>query len=657
MKKSRRSARQMIVVALLTAAAIPAMAQNAPDGFRVGLYGFGSWINHQAAFATLPGVGCCGPGFTSGSGFGYGEGVMLQMPISPRLALQLRAGYSQVGGELTTEEHIGNALSGEQVVDAFSEHRIAPTLRTFSFEPRLSLRPMSIPLAINVGGEIGYVGTRDYEQDETLTTPADATFSDGSRVRNRSQGAIPDASAVHLAAVGGLSYDIPLGESFMLSPEVAWHHQLNNVLEDSTWKAHTLRLGASLTIGLPRGSSPDRPGDAGVLTASISAAGVQPGGLESPIVQMRVEEFASTRLRPLLNYVFFDEGSSELPSRYNRLDAGSARRFSIDGLYNREVVETYHDVLNIVGRRLADDPKATVRLVGTNDGVSEKGNTTVSRSRAEAVRNYLRGTWGIAEKRMKVEARNLPEIASNVADADGIAENRRVEIIADRRSITEPVVTNDTLRVTDPPQIRFRTNVAAAAGIASWRLVATQSGRVLREFEGRDDVPGVIDWTLQDQQGAIPLSDRPLEYRLELVDNDGRTHSTPAGSIAVEQFTLRRKRAERIADREISRYSLILFDFDRAELGQANRSIADMIRARISKRSTISITGHTDRVGDSGHNHDLSRDRAMSVAKALGVGYDNARGLGESPEMYDNELPEGRFYCRVVDVTVETPVQ
>ncbi|HVK38658.1 MAG TPA: OmpA family protein [Candidatus Kapabacteria bacterium] len=671
---ARRVMMTAAVAAIAAIAATPAAAQNQPAGqsadgngtvgngaagLRFGVYGFGSWINHQADFRSLPTVGCCGPGFESGSGFGYGEGLMLQLPVSSHLAVQLRAGYSQIGGKLTTTEHIGNVLDGETVVDGYSEHRIAPTLRSYALEPLLSIRPFTFPLSINVGGEVGYVDTRDYEQDETLTTPSSATFVGGSRVRNRSQGAIPESSPLRLAAVGGLSYDIMIAENLFLSPEVSYHHQLNDVLEDSTWKAHTVRVGASLSLRMPSSSTPvsPTPTDAGVLSAEVTASGVQSDGVESAIVQMRVEEFASTQLRPLLNYVFFDEGSASLPVRYNRIDAASRAGFSIDGLYNRDVIETYHDVLNIVGRRMVDDPKARIRLIGTNDGESEKGNATLSRRRAEAVRDYLRATWGIADARMSVETRNLPDVPSNGADADGRAENRRVEIIPDRRAITAPVVTNDTLRVSDPPVVRFRTNVGSDAGIASWRVVATQAGRVLREIDGRGAVPQVVDWSLASSDGVMPSGDTPIEYRLELVDNEGRSFVTPGGSIAVEQLTLRHKRARRIADREIDRYSLILFDFDRAELGEANRSIVDLVRSRIARGSTVTITGHTDRVGDSEHNHDLSRDRALTVARSLGVSQDRARGLGESPEKYDNDLPEGRFYCRVVDVTVETPVR
>jgi outer membrane protein OmpA-like peptidoglycan-associated protein len=658
MTTMRRIVRRAVMTAALAIAAVaPAVAQNGADDFRIGVYGFGSFLLHDADFRTLPGVGCCGPGFESGSGYGYGAGFLLHMPIVQQLAVQFRGGYSFIGGELATEEHIGNAMQGEVVVDAYSEHRIRPSLGILSVEPTLSIRPFRIPLAINVGAELGYVATREYEQHEALITPHAGTFENGSRIRNASAGTIPDADPLYLAAVGGLSYDIDLSRNVILSPELSFHHQLNNVLKDSAWKAHAIRVGASLAWRVTAPSAPQRPLDNHVLAASVRASGVQSNGTESPIVEMRVEEFMSTGLRPLLNYVFFDEGSADIPARYNALDRSQAARFTIDGLHDRDALTTYHDMLNVVGRRMTDDPKATIRIVGCNDDAGEKGNTALSRERAEAVRDYLRDTWGIAEKRMRVESRNLPEIPSNVADADGLAENRRVEIIADRPSITSPVVTNDTLRVSDPPQIRFRTNINSSSGVARWTLRALQGGRTLRELGGDGEVPPVIDWSLERDRDAMPRGDAELEYQLSVVDNDGRELTTPFSAIDVEQITLQRKRAERVADREIDRFSLILFDFGRSDLGEANRGIAELIRKRITKGSTVEITGHTDRVGDAEVNRSLSRDRAMTVARALGVGYENARGVGESTGLYDNDLPEGRFYCRIVNVTVETPVR
>ena len=113
------------------------------------------------------------------------------------------------------------------------------------------------------------------------------------------------------------------------------------------------------------------------------------------------------------------------------------------------------------------------------------------------------------------------------------------------------------------------------------------------------------------------------------------------------------KRAENKSDKEIDRYSLILFDFDRSEIGSANKRILDYIKPRIASNASVTVTGYTDKIGDDQHNKELSLQRAQNTVKAIGKG--NAIGEGEK-EIFDNTIPEGRFYNRTVTVIVETPI-
>ena len=231
-------------------------------------------------------------------------------------------------------------------------------------------------------------------------------------------------------------------------------------------------------------------------------------------------------------------------------------------------------------------------------------------------------------------------------------ENRRVEIYSDNPRILEPVLTNDTLRTATPPGIRFRSNAQAEAGLASWRLTAGQSGQVLKEFAGTGPLPPTLDWHLEEDQSRVPRIPIPINYQLEVTDEDGQTYAVPVATIPTDQVTITRKRRERIADKEINRYSLILFDFAKSDLNEANRKIIDLIKNRITLDATVSVTGYTDRVGEEAFNQKLSEDRARTVANALGVG--KPVGAGETM-LYNNDLPEGRFYCRTVNVVVETP--
>ncbi|MDT8324608.1 MAG: OmpA family protein, partial [Bacteroidota bacterium] len=365
----------------------------------------------------------------------------------------------------------------------------------------------------------------------------------------------------------------------------------------------------------------------------------------------------SSEMRPLLNYVFFEENSSELPDRYEKLALAETGSFAIRDLKNLDVLDTYYHVLNIVGSRMQQFPEATLQLVGTNSAEGlEAANDQLSRQRAETVRDYLQTAWGIDPSRLSVDARDLPAKPSNVDELDGIRENRRVELYSSAPEILDPVIIEDTLRSVDPPLIRFRPAVTSDAGVLDWALRVRQGRADLKGFRGRLDPPETVDWDVQSDRENIPRSDEDLRYVLTVTDAAQQVVSSETGTLAVEQITVQKKRRQQLGDRIIDRYNLILFDFNSEQLGPRNERIIGMIRPRIADNATVTITGYTDRIGETSVNQPLSEGRARAAARALGVPLDRASGRGET-DMYTNELPEGRFYCRTVTILVETPVE
>ena len=63
-------------------------------------------------------------------------------------------------------------------------------------------------------------------------------------------------------------------------------------------------------------------------------------------------------------------------------------------------------------------------------------------------------------------------------------------------------------------------------------------------------------------------------------------------------------------------------------------------------------------MGESDYNRKLSARRADAVRKrltsAMPLTAIRSEGVGESRLLFDNALPEGRFYCRTVQILIET---
>jgi outer membrane protein OmpA-like peptidoglycan-associated protein len=286
----------------------------------------------------------------------------------------------------------------------------------------------------------------------------------------------------------------------------------------------------------------------------------------------------------------------------------------------------------------------------------ERGNTALSKARAETVANYLARTWGVPRSRMIIEARDLPATPSRSDDSDGVAENRRVELASDEPAILDPLVTRSVERRINPDRIRFSPEVESEAGVAGWRLTVTRGEQQAHEFSGTGPLPKDIDWAFADDLRDLKPQNETLRYRLMVKDAAGQSLESESGAIDVHELTIRKKREQEVADKIISRFNLILFDFNSPQLGRRNDRIMDrFILPEIGEGSRIWITGATDRIGEEGYNLSLSQKRADNAARALHLRTESVTGKGASDPFYDNNLPEGRFYNRTVQIEVETP--
>ncbi len=381
-----------------------------------------------------------------------------------------------------------------------------------------------------------------------------------------------------------------------------------------------------------------------------------------PII--KIEEMISTRLQPLLNYIFFDENSSELPARYKKLTAKKPKSFNIDDMHDTPTLITYYNILNIIGKRMQEIPSATITITGCNSNSGlEKNNLGLSEQRAKAVFNYLNDIWDIPESRMKIQIRNLPDQASSAKQSgnqdypDGLAENRRVEITSDNNEILKPLLTYGKRFKIDPPALYLKAKVNTDIAVREWNM-KYYSNSVMIDSLGRSNIaPDSIFWDV-DSRKLLISETKPAKIDVTFnVVNQKEQKSFAETAIPVE---ITSKSEGEGKDTTYDEYSLILFDFASDKIGESNQKIIDIIKQRVNPGATVSIVGHTDRVGSEKVNQKLSERRAKSSERALSFDAENFRvsatGSGESQLLYFNDYPEGRFYCRTVKIEVVNPV-
>ena len=97
------------------------------------------------------------------------------------------------------------------------------------------------------------------------------------------------------------------------------------------------------------------------------------------------------------------------------------------------------------------------------------------------------------------------------------------------------------------------------------------------------------------------------------------TEDDPTAAVVDAFAALRRKREERVADRRVDRYGLILFDYDRAEI---RPEFVPVVTAHAkflngSPQRKVRLEGHSDERGTAEYNLALGERRALAVKSYL----------------------------------------
>jgi len=191
-------------------------------------------------------------------------------------------------------------------------------------------------------------------------------------------------------------------------------------------------------------------------------------------------------------------------------------------------------------------------------------------------------------------------------------------------------------------------------------IIETESGQVVRSYDGTTPLPETLIWDSRDEQGRVVSSTKQYSYVLRMQDQIGNVWQQAAAIKKTNVKVL----SQDPAGLKI-KVEQILFDFNKAELKptmfQKLRKIADMVRAYPSQSVKIFIAGHTDEIGTNAYNLELSRKRANMVMRYLveDEGLPSAqmeiKGYGKTLPLVRGDTPESRAMNRRVEVTLELP--
>lgn len=537
---------------------------------------------------------------------------------------------------------------------------LSTNISNLAIEPSLRWAPFASAFYIFVGPTVGFNLTKAFAYTQEKQTDKNGDLSE---MRN-----------VVISGQAGAGFDIPISArtsstQVTLSPFASFQtdfgHEPRSV---ESWSFYTVRAGIAIKFGSAKKSAP-------VVTAPPFVP-MPPAIIPEKEVSFTVQAPkivpANRNIKetfPLRNSVFFDQGSTEIPNRYVKLNKADATSFKEEQLQRGQPenlnsgrsarqLAVYHNILNIIGDRLREDPQSTVLLTGSSDKNPAEGKML-----AENIRQYLVTVFGINASRINVEGRGNPVIAEQpgaTKDLPLLLEgDRRVDIVSSSPRILMQVGGNpaflNPVQISSVQQDPMDSHVVFNAGgadtlLKSWSVNVTDEQGVVQNYGPYyNDQASVTGKTIlgNNVEG---------KYKIEMVGE------TKSGRTVKKESFVDLKKAED-PKQEGLRYS-ILFDFDKSKtIAAYEKFLTNVVTPLIPENSTVIIHGHTDIIGEEKYNQGLSHERAIGaqqiIEKALskagtkGVTFKSYQ-FGEETSMapFENNLPEERSYNRTVIIDI-----
>lgn len=585
------------------------------------------------------------------TGLGFNVGGIINVPIDSMFTLTGRIGYHTMNSEFTNS-FAWNSTNNTDF-DTTSNYALDNSLGYFEVTPGVQVYNL-IPvdnLYLLGAVELGFPLTQNsnYTQEVTEVPP-------GATINEPNPRTIFDEdteAAARVALAIGAGYSYRIADNWILSPELSFRIPLTQVSSANrfdSWSAPQLRFGVNITFGLFDDEKPEE------MPSEISVAIDGPYAFDEnakkyKVDKLKVEEVKFTELFPLLPYVFFPESKAQPREDVQSLstETGGFSESSLEA----DAMSINKKTIDIIGTRLQSS-EADLTITGTTDGDEAK---TIAKERVEFARDYLVVNYGIDPERIKTNFQELPNKASSPRNPDGAEENRRVEFKTNDNDLLKPITIElDRQTFASPNLIEFKPVVNSTDSIVSWNLEITQEDRLVKRFAGSGD-PRNLQWAVLPND--LARTKVPIDYTLYAENAKGEADQV-SGSIPVDYFSINRKDTENRSDKEISKFSLVVFDFDSPEISFVDKEILKKnVIPAINSNSTIQIYGYADRIGNDEYNKKLALKRAEAVKEYIEPyakkNIIEVYGIGENIELYDNNLPTGRQLSRTVQIYVITP--
>ncbi len=604
---------------------------------------YGSANMHSSSFRQLPGIPNCCVTFTGDLGFGGALVAGVEyVPETTLFGLPLRAGanvsYTLLTAALREPEVVGNIIRGNDVFSGTVEHRLAASYAPLSIEPYIALGLPGIQgLRLKLGVQAGIPIMATYEQSQMLLTPSDPayTFENGSRTRARTEGSIPQTSALYAAAVVGLRYELQTSRQLVVAPEVQYNIGLTNIVKDLTWSISSIRFGVlfqyrperHVEAPPPPPVAPPPPPPPPVIARLESTLNVTGPDGKAPVNDTLhlpvVKEHTAATVYHAAPVVFFEANSTRPLATTS--PAGSMQQDVVASV--RAYMEAHPDVrLTVIGSTAADE-----------DASLAKGRIT-----------WAVDQLGLDPGRLSVQpVVNQPARYPELAD-----EQRMVRFAFNGAGKVLDVERNATTRTATDAEIRVAQMLVCEAGPCTSQWNASVQGTDVALAGGGEFRSMTIPAArLESAREGILLN-----VSAHVQDTTGRNVASQVQAIIMPDVVARTTtRSVLSSDDDASAgdiHTLGYFDFDGTAFTSVNDDAIAMVREALRNGKRIRLYPGTDNLGTEQYNQQLQRARARAATQLVGAKERDADIHLTTTDPSVTSTPMGRMARRSVRVSI-----
>jgi len=605
--------------------------------------------NYSSQFKQFKGLVDCNE-FTNGSGNGLAFGLVFNKNINDFWGINFGINYSDRSGVFSRQNKFAtrNLTTGlDEEVNTSVE--IDTKLQFLDLTPGVNLELFDFfngPLYFNPSLRLSIPVNGTFSQYEKIDNPSSAVFTnnDGSKTTKRvvADNSFETFSMPNLGLVLGLEKLFRVSEFNSISIAASYDLGLSNVLSDADWKINTFNISFGYKYSI-RESKPEpiiipEPTPEPVIEEVVEV--IPPPPPAPPDFELVISnEVTSNEVTsgrevmatiPIVNSVFFVEGSSTIPKAYNQ------NLVNVD-YFTGNAIEKHYYILPRIVKILNSNPSSKLIITGfSSNNIDINSTKQIVTERIDNIKNTLI-SMGVDKNIIKVEANYQPDIKSSIESIDLNADNNRVDLIVENAPLQNYVLILNYKEVIGSFKVKSKVynsneKVNIKTNISKKTYALQNDGNLEIIYKQRVDVnSNELNITVD-----ANLDSKYKNYS-ELVKLENT--KTNFVSLNLDNFE-----------------AVLRFDYNSSFLSNENKELLTQLYNTVPNGTTLIVKGSSDALGTEKRNKTLELERATNTMnfiknlKGKNINIENDNNLDDK---FDETTPQGRFLNRSIRIKLK----